>query len=48
MESDNILDINEVMDDSQNIRSKINPKDGSGWVPNGRWKYTCDNSIQGA
>jgi hypothetical protein len=37
MESDNILDINDVMDDSQNIRSKIYPKDGSGWVPNGRY-----------
>lgn len=37
MERDDTLDISVVMDESQNIRPRIHPKDGSGWVPNGRY-----------
>jgi antitoxin component YwqK of YwqJK toxin-antitoxin module len=37
MGRDNILDYEEVMDESQILRRRVHPKDGSGWVPNGRY-----------
>jgi antitoxin component YwqK of YwqJK toxin-antitoxin module len=43
MDNDNILDITEVMDEAQKIRCKFRPRDGSNWVPDGRYIVLREN-----
>ncbi len=37
MAHDEFLDIDDITDESHRIRPKFHPKDGSDWVPNGRY-----------
>jgi hypothetical protein len=43
MERDNILDYSEVVDESQRLRPRIHPKEGSEWVPNGKYIVLREN-----
>ena|ERR1700694_3718813 len=43
MASDNILEIDEVLDESRKIRPRFHGQDGSGRVPHGRYKVPREN-----